>query len=74
MTLNIATPDNAADITVTLQISGNRLVSICNALQSLMYRHDYIGPNSEGWQHYADVNEIVERVRDELSAQRIAAR
>lgn len=72
--MDISTPDNGADKTIVLRISGNRLVSILNALDSLMYQKGYyklqgngtVGINT-GAQQLLD---LTEAVRDELSAQR----
>jgi hypothetical protein len=66
---DIMTPDNPADILVHLRISGNRLVSICNTCQGLMHEG-----NKLQYPYYAELNEVIERVRDQLSAQRIDKR
>ncbi len=70
----LAKPDNAADKTITLAISGNRLVSILNALDAAMHelgRYRFEGDKvvvSSEW--YATVRETTEAMRDELSRQR----
>jgi hypothetical protein len=75
---DIAKPDNEADMTVTLAISGNRLVSILNALDQAMYatgHYRFEGNEcvaSSSW--YAQLRETTEAVRDELSRQRCEAR
>lgn len=73
--LDIAAPDNPADITVTLQISGNRLVSVLNTLDAVMYetgRYRLVG-NDVVSQHHSHLRALTEAIRDELSAQRMAA-
>ena len=70
----LASPDNAADRTVNLAISGNRLVSILNALDATLYetgRYRLEGNDvvaASPW--YAGLRETTEAVRDELSRQR----
>jgi hypothetical protein len=66
MAIDITVPDNEADTIITLTISGNRLVSICNAVQALMHETGKIG-----FPAYREIDEVVERVRDQLSAQRM---
>jgi hypothetical protein len=73
----IAAPDNAADRTINLAISGNRLVSILNALDSAMYatgRYDVVGDDIVASSScYAELRAVTEAVRDELSRQRTFA-
>jgi hypothetical protein len=67
-------PDNEADKTIVLRISGNRLVSILNTFDMLMYEtgrykvqgNDIVPANSR----IADLRQLTEAIRDELSAQR----
>lgn len=75
--MNIATlakPDNDADKTINLAISGNRLVSVLNALDAAMHeteRYRFEGNDlvaSSPW--YATLRETTEAIRDELSRQR----
>lgn len=72
----IAQPDNGADKTIELRISGNRLVSILNALDGAMYRAGHY--RLQGNDVVADcpynqtLRELTEAIRDELSAQRCA--
>jgi hypothetical protein len=72
----LAKPDNEADKTVNLAISGNRLVSILNALDAAMHetdRYRFEGDNlvaSSSW--YQELRETTEAVRDELSRQRMS--
>jgi hypothetical protein len=72
----IAAPDNAADRTIHLAISGNRLVSLLNALDSTMYatgKYELVGDDivaSTPW--HAELRSVTEAVRDELSRQRCA--
>lgn len=74
----LAKPDNQADSTIRLEISGNRLVSVLNALDSAMHetgRYALTGNEivaSSTW--YAHLREVTEAIRDELSRQRCAAR
>ncbi len=76
--LALAKPDNAADMTVTLDISGNRLVSILNALDGAMHalgRYRLEGNDvvaDDVW--YRELRQTTEMVRDELSRQRCAKR
>lgn len=71
----LAKPDNEADRTVTLAISGNRLVSILNALDAAMFkegRYRFEGNETVAdapW--FAQLRETTEAVRDELSRQRM---
>lgn len=72
----LAAPDNSADITINLAISGNRLVSILNALDQAMYAtgcyrlvaDDVVATSS----YYAELRAVTDAVRDELSRQRCA--
>jgi len=72
----LAKTDNAADKTINLAISGNRLVSILNALDAAMHetgRYRFDGDTlvaSSDW--YQTLRETTEAVRDELSRQRCA--
>ena len=73
--LDITKPDNPADTVINLTISGNRLVSVLNALQQKMFADNNAafadGNNmsfSSSW--YAELWETVERIRDQLSEQR----
>lgn len=76
--LNIATPNNPADCTINLAISGNRLVSVLNALDAAMFelgRMKFVGNDvvfSSPW--YAELRATSEAMRDELSRQRCAIR
>jgi len=78
MSLNITTPNNAADTTINLAISGNRLVSVLNALDASLHqlgRYRFEGNDivaDAPW--YAELCETTEAIRDELSRQRCAAR
>ena len=71
----LAVPDNAADITVTLEISGNRLVSILNALDATLFetgRINFVGNDIVGsspW--FTELHRTTEAIRDELSRQRM---
>ncbi|MCK1671093.1 hypothetical protein [Bradyrhizobium sp. 150] len=70
----LAKPDNEADMTISLAISGNRLVSVLNALDAAMYatgRYRFEGDNvvaESSW--FAELRETTEAIRDELSRQR----
>ncbi|KRR22148.1 hypothetical protein [Bradyrhizobium retamae] len=71
----LAAPDNGADRTITLAISGNRLVSVLNALDAALFeqgRYRFEGntlvANSD-W--YTKLHETTEAIRDELSRQRM---
>lgn len=70
----LAAPDNAADKTIQLAISGNRLVSVLNALDAAMHetkRYRFEGDAiiaASPW--YAQLRETTEAIRDELSRQR----
>jgi hypothetical protein len=76
--LNISAPDNEADCTINLAISGNRLVSVLNALDAAMHetkRYHFEGDAlvaSSEW--YQQLRETTEAMRDELSRQRCAGR
>lgn len=73
----LAKPDNEADCTITLQISGNRLVAVLNTVDALMHAtgryhfedNDVVA--SSPW--YQDLRTVTEAMRDELSAQRSKA-
>jgi hypothetical protein len=64
--IDITKPDNGADMLIMLQISGNRLVSICNAAQALMHE---TGKLRHPW--YQELDQVIEAVRDQLGAQRM---
>jgi hypothetical protein len=70
----LASPDNAADQTIALAISGNRLVSVLNALDATLYetgRYELRGNDvvaASPW--YEALRETTEAIRDELSRQR----
>jgi hypothetical protein len=72
----LAKSDNSADQTITLAISGNRLVSILNALDASLYatgKYELVGDDivaASSW--YAELRAVSEAVRDELSRQRCA--
>ncbi len=74
----LAAPDNGADITVTLAISGNRLVSLLNTLDQRLFAagiyrfegNDIVA--STEW--HTTLRETTEAIRDELSRQRCANR
>lgn len=72
----LAKPDNDADRTITLAISGNRLVSVLNALDAAMHatgRYHFEGNEivaASSW--FAELRETTEAMRDELSRQRCA--
>lgn len=74
----LAKPDNSADVTINLAISGNRLVSILNALDAAMYglgRYQLVGDDivaCSDW--HAELRAVTDAVRDELSRQRLEAR
>lgn len=71
----LAMPDNSADRTIMLAISGNRLVSVLNALDAAMHQlgryrlegNDTIADSD--W--FANLRETTEAIRDELSRQRM---
>jgi hypothetical protein len=73
--IELAKPDNEADKTVTLAISGNRLVSVLNALDAALHttgRYRLEGNDvvaSSPW--YAELRDVTEAIRDELSRQRM---
>ena len=77
MAIDIRSPNNPADTIVTIAISGNRLVSILNAVQAMM--HETSRSRFEGnatvfiSDSYRELNETVECLRDQLSAQRMSA-
>lgn len=64
--MDITTTDNSADTIINLKISGNRLVSVCNALQALMHQTGKLE-----FPAYREIDEVVERIRDQLSDQRM---
>jgi hypothetical protein len=72
----LASPDNQADRTIALAISGNRLVSVLNALDAALYetgRYQLQGNDvvaTAPW--FATLRETTEAMRDELSRQRCA--
>lgn len=74
----LAKPDNGGDCTVTLAISGNRLVSVLNTLDAAMHatgRYRFEGSDvvaSSDW--YAGLRATTEAIRNELSRQRSDAR
>lgn len=74
--MNLAAPDNPADRTIVLSISGNRLVSVLNALDAAMYqtgRYRFEGDAivaDAPW--YGELRKTTEAIRDELSRQRCA--
>lgn len=61
----IEKPDNEADITVTVKISGNRLVALLNAYSYLSYQERTRGGNTSD-----EVEFTVETLRDMMSLQR----
>lgn len=72
----LAQPDNGADCTINLRISGNRLVSVLNALDQIMMesgRYMFAGDNILAKGGYATIRETTEAIRDELSRQRMEA-
>lgn len=74
----LAAPDNGADCTVTLRISGNRLVSILNTLDATLFeagRYRFEGNDLVACsEHYTTTHQISEAIRDELSRQRMEQR
>jgi hypothetical protein len=72
----LAAPDNEADKTINLAISGNRLVAILNALDAATHetcRYHFEGNTvvaESPW--YQTLRETTGAVRDELSRQRSA--
>ncbi len=72
----LAAPDNAADKTIHLAISGNRLVSVLNALDAALFangRYRFEGDSivaDAPW--FAELRQTTESIRDELSRQRCA--
>lgn len=75
---SLATPDNAADTTITLAISGNRLVSVLNALDAALFETKRYAFEGDGLvassPYYTELRATTEAIRDELSRQRCAAR
>lgn len=71
----LAAPDNGADCTVMLRISGNRLVSILNTLDAALFeagRYRFLGNDLVACsEHYTKTHSITEAIRDELSRQRM---
>ena len=74
----LATTANSADCTITLAISGNRLVSVLNALDQAMHelgRYKFTkGDIVADAPYYAELRDTTEAIRDELSRQRCAQR
>lgn len=77
--MDITKPDNPADVVIKLEVSGNKLVSVLNSLQQLMHETGRTQFAKDGgylfsspW--YEELHETVERIRDQLSDQRCAAR
>jgi len=74
----LAKPDNSADVTIMLAISGNRLVSVLNALDALAFgakRYRMEGNRTVAdCEYYAEIRATTEAVRDELSRQRSSIR
>lgn len=70
----LAKPDNAGDRTVMIEISGNRLVFVLNALDSALFaagRYHYAGNDLvTSSQYFARVRATTEAIRDELACQR----
>lgn len=70
----LAAPDNAADKTIKLEISGNKLVSVLNALDAALYqtgRYRFEGDSLvAAYPFYAALRATTEAIRDELSRQR----
>lgn len=74
----LAKPDNGADCTIMLPISGNRLVSVLNAFDAALFAagiyrfegNDLVAVND----YYATIRATTEAIRDELSRGRAAAR
>ena len=74
----LAKPDNEADCTVSIRISGNRLVSVLNTLDCTLHatgKYRFVGDEVRGMSSwYDDLRTVTEAIRDELSIQRNAAR
>lgn len=70
----LAQPDNGADKTITLAISGNRLVSVLNTLDACLYADGsywFEGDTVKTKSEWLDrLRETTEAIRDELSRQR----
>jgi hypothetical protein len=70
----LAAPNNGADCTINLCISGNRLVSVLNALDAAMHearKYRFSGDEVvtiSSW--YDELRETTEAIRDELGRQR----
>jgi hypothetical protein len=75
---DLAAPDNEADCTVTLAVSGNRLVSVLNALDASLHSlgvYFFDGDTcraASDW--YEQLRATTEAMRDELSRQRMEQR
>jgi len=71
---DLAKPDNEADRTITIRISGNRLVSVLNTLDVAMFlagRYRFENDKlTADCGYLAGVLETTEAIRDELSRQR----
>lgn len=74
----LAAPNNAADCTINLAVSGNRLVSVLNALDAALHAsgaYTFVGDEVRGscpW--YDELRETTEAIRDELGRQRMEFR
>ena len=62
-------PDNPADVTIVVEISGNRLVRILNTFDSMLHQRKRSGEWHDGRR---DIKRDVETLRDILSSQRMA--
>ena len=77
---DLARPDNSADVTINLAISGNRLVMLMNALDGFgfetgKYKFGGVGGNDVVCEpHWNELRQVTEAVRDELSKQRMEQR
>lgn len=69
---DIAKPDNGADATITIQISGNRLVALLNGFDRLLY--EAIPDRVEREARYESYIRDIETLRDILSDERWKAR
>lgn len=73
--LDITQPTNPADTVIHLTISSNYLVRLCNTAQAMMVRIGHMKPTGDTYEYsceaYAELNEIVERIRDQLASQRM---
>lgn len=76
MPIDITAKDNEADTIINLTISGNRLVSLLNSCQSMLFDSGRLvvrGNDFRGTEPaWDELNEIIERMRDKLSEQRCA--